>query len=203
MPKPNWGTAGSGAITGAAAGSAFGPVGTAIGGGLGGLLGLFSGSAGAKKPTNTALSTLTKEQQELISLINEGLTSGEGPFGDLFGNFSEDRFQKGVVNPALKNFQENILPQIQEKFIAGNQVLGSGMRNAQIRASTDLQDKLAQLMYQAQQQHQQNKLTGINQVLGRPSLENVYKQGNPGPVESAFAGALPSSFEMLAKTIAG
>ena len=131
---------------------------------------------------------LTPQQQELMSLISEGLTSGEGPFGDLFGSFDEKKSDKGVAAPALKNFQEQILPQIQEKFIAGNQVLGSGMRNAQLRAGTDLQDKLAQLMYQAQQQHSQNRMGGLNQALGVKPFETVYRQGGPGAVQSTLGG---------------
>jgi hypothetical protein len=142
-----------------------------------------------KKDKVKQLKTTNPLQDQLMQLINEGLTSGEGPFGDLFGSFDEDSFNKGVTEPALKNFKENILPMLQEKFIAGNQVLGSGLQNAQVKAAGNLQDQLAQLMYQAQQGQQQNKLAGINSLLGRNTFENVYKQGSTGLVPGVLQGA--------------
>lgn len=156
-----------------------------------------------KKDKVKKLPTLTPEQQELMELINQGLTSGEGPFKDIFGSFDQNAFNEGVSKPALKQFQESILPQLQEKFIAGNQVLGSGMRNAQLKAGTDLQDKLAQLMYQAQQDQQKNKLSGINTLLGTRGFENLYKQGNTGAVQGALQGAAQGAGQMAGATIAG
>lgn len=118
----------------------------------------------------------TGSQLSLNDLIIQGLTQGSGPLKDLFGGFNAQEFEKGVTQPALKNFQENILPQIQEKFIAGNQVLGSGMRRGQIKGATDLQSMLSNLMYQAQQQQRQNQISGISQALGFQPHENIVKQ---------------------------
>ena len=145
---------------------------------------LFGGKDKVKKA-----SVLDKDQEELLALIKQGLTSGEGPFSDIFGKFNEQEFEQGVTQPALKNFQENILPQLQEKFIAGNQVLGSGMRNAQLKAGTDLQSKLAELMYGAQQQQKQNRAGGIQQALGTKAFENIYQQGKEGVVPGVLKGA--------------
>lgn len=135
-----------------------------------------------------SLSTLTPEQKQLMDLINQGLTSGEGPFGELFGDFDQKKFQEGVANPAMKNFQEEILPQLQEKFIAGNQVLGSGMRRGQLKAGVDLQDKLAQLMYGAQKDQAQNKLQGLQTMMGTKGIENIYKPGTKGTVQGMAEG---------------
>lgn len=148
------------------------------------------------------VSTQTPDQQQLMQLILEGLTSGEGPLGELF-SFNPEEFDKGVTQPALKNFQENILPQLQEKYIAGNQSLGSGMRNAELKAGTDLQSKLAELMYQAKQGQQQNKLSGINQVLGNKGFENVYKQGKTGVLPSFLQGAGQGIGQSFGQGIAG
>lgn len=142
-----------------------------------------------KKDKIKKATTLTKDQEQLMQLISQGLTSGEGPFGSLFGDFDKSAFEEGVSKPALKSFQEDVLPQIQEKFIAGNQVLGSGMRRGQLKAGVDLQDKLAQLMYQAQQDQQKNKLTGIQTALGTRGFENIYKQGTTGALQGFVQGA--------------
>ena len=154
-----------------------------------------------KKGKTKQISTLTPEQKQLMELINEGLTSGEGPFGDLFGGFNQEQFDEGIAKPAFKMFQEDVLPQIQEKFIAGNQVLGSGMRRGQLKAGVDLQDKLAQLMYQAQQDQQKNKLAGINSILGTKAFENVYKPGTTGAVGGFFQGLTSNSGPMLDKGV--
>ena len=147
-------------------------------------MGFFNGTKGKVKKA----STLTPEQEQLMQLISQGLTSGEGPFGELFGDFDQKKFEEGVSKPAMKNFQEEILPQLQEKFIAGNQVLGSGMRRGQLKAGVDLQDKLAQLMYGAQKDQSQNKLSGINSLLGKQGVENIYKPGTKGAGQGMLEG---------------
>ncbi len=142
-----------------------------------------------KKGKNKKLGTLTPDQEELMSLITQGLKSGEGSFGELFGNFNEKDFEKGVTQPALKNFQENILPMLQEKFIAGNQVGGSGQLRAQNKAGVDLQSQLDQLMYSAKQGQKQNQLAGLQQGLGTKGFENLYQQGSPGALQGFIKGA--------------
>ncbi len=149
-----------------------------------------------KKAKTKQAKTVTPEQEQLMALINQGLTSGEGPLKDIFGGFNEKEFEKGVSEPALKNFKDKILPLLNEKFIAGNQVGGSGQRDAQLGAATDLQSNLAQLMYQAQQQQKQNRLTGLHEHLGRNTLENIHNQEREGflpGVWKAFAGGLGQS----------
>ncbi len=138
--------------------------------------------------------TKTPEQQQLIDLINQGLKDGTGPFADIFGQFDQEEFDKGVTQPALKNFQENILPSVQEKFIAGNQTGGSGMRRGLAKAGTDLQSKLAALMYEAQQGQKQNRIAGVTNQVNGQNFENIVKQPKPGfwetllPVAGKVAG---------------
>lgn len=147
---------------------------------------LFGKKAKAKK-----LPTLNPDQEKLLKLISEGITTGKGPFAE-FGGFNQEQFDKGITQPSLKLFQEEILPQLQEKFIAGNQALGSGMRRAQIKAATDQQNKLAELMYQAQQGALQNKLSAASLSLGTKPFENIYKPGTPGALQG-FAEGLGKS----------
>lgn len=133
--------------------------------------------------------TLTPEQQNLLNLISEGLTKGSGPFSEMFGEFNPEDFQKGVADPMMKNFQENILPQLQEKFIAGNQVMGSGMRHGQLKAATDLQSNLAALLYEAQQRHAANRAQGMQTVLGTRAFENMYRPATQGTAQAFAEGA--------------
>lgn len=147
--------------------------------------------------------TLTPEQEQLMSLITEGLSKGTGGLGGLFGDFDKQGFDEGVTQPALKDFQENILPQLQEKFIAGNQVLGSGMRRGQLKAGTDLQAQLAKLMYEAQRDQKNMKLSGLNTALGTKGVENIYKQGTTGAVQGFVQGAGEGLGKAAGAAIAG
>lgn len=156
-----------------------------------------------KKGKNKQLDLASPEQKELMKLIQEGLTSGQGPFSDIFGSFNEQDFQQGVAEPAMKNFQENILPQIQEKFIAGNQVLGSGMRRGQLKAGVDLQSELSKLLYEAKQGQKQNQLSGIQTLLGKQTHENLYKQGSQGAVQGFAQGAGQGLGQAAGAAIAG
>ncbi len=146
--------------------------------------GFLTGTKGKIK----SASTQTPEQQELLKLITEGITSGEGPLKDIFGEFDPAAFEAGVSKPALQQFQDEILPLLQEKFIGNNQVGGSGFQRAGAKAATDLQSKLAELMYNAQNQQKQNKLQGINTALGTKATENIYKPGTEGAAQGFIKG---------------
>lgn len=148
----------------------------------------FDKFAFGTKGKSKQLSTQTPEQEELLKLITEGLTSGEGPLKDIFGSFDPAAFEAGVSKPALQQFQDEILPLLQEKFIGGNQVGGSGMQRAGAKAATDLQSKLAELMYNAQQLQKQGKMQGINTALGTKAVENVYKPGTEGALQGFIKG---------------
>jgi len=146
--------------------------------------GFLTGTKGKIK----SASTQTPEQEQLLKLITEGITSGEGPLKDIFGEFDPAAFEAGVSKPALQQFQDEILPLLQEKFIGGNQVGGSGFQRAGAKAATDLQSKLAELMYNAQNQQKQNKMQGINTALGTKATENIYKPGTEGAVQGFIKG---------------
>jgi hypothetical protein len=142
---------------------------------------------------------LTKEQEGLMSAIDQGLKKGEGPLADLFGAFNQEEFQKGVVDPTLQNYKENVLPMILEKFTAGNQSGGSGMLRGLLQGTdglpgaSQLQSELAKLMYQAQQEQKKNRLQGIAQQQGTQAFENQYIQGHPGAL-AEFGTEFAKSF---------
>lgn len=201
MPKPNWGSAAGGAASGAAAGSLFGPAGTAIGGLVGGIGGLFGG--GSSKPKVKKLSTMTDTQKELEALISEALTQGTGPLAGLFGNFNEEQFNKGVTEPMLKNFQEKILPILNEKFIENNQYNSTGRIKANQQAGVDLQAELAKLLYEAQQGHKQNQLSGLNTIYGKQGIENIYQKPEQSPISGLIQGIGSGVGSAAGKNIAG
>lgn len=130
----------------------------------------------------------TEEQKTLQALIKEGLENGTGPFADIFGSFDKQAFEEGVSGPAMKNFKENILPQIQEQFIAGNAVQGSGLQRAQVKGATDLQSKLAELMYGAQQKQAENKINGLNLINNAQGKQSYVQEGSKGLLNAFTEG---------------
>ena len=145
----------------------------------------------------------TPLQKELLKLINQGLISGEGPLADIFGKFNEGDFQKGVAQPSLKNFEENIIPKILQDYIGNNTVLGSGFQKAQFKAGTDLQSDLDKLRYNAQEQNKLNRLTGLQTGLAKQGVENIVFPQKQGTMDSILQGLISNSGPLLQKGASG
>ncbi len=146
------------------------------------------------KGSNQQLATQTPEQKEMDRMIAEFVKTGEGPLKDYFPKFNKDEFQQGVANPAIKKYQDDILPQLLEKYNAGNQALGSGQMRAEIRGQTDLQSKLDELMYGAKSQSDRDRANAVMQLIGihqgKNSTENLYTQ--PGQKAPSTASGVVS-----------
>lgn len=142
------------------------------------------------------------EMKELANLIMQGLTSGEGPFAEMFGEFNEEEFNKGVADPAIKKFQEEILPQIQESYL-GRGSLGSGLQRATMKAGSDFQSKLAELLYNARQQHKQNRAGGIQNILSQNPYQNFAFGGTTGAIPGFVKGFANKAGESLGSNIFG
>jgi hypothetical protein len=107
---------------------------------------------------------------------------GQGP--EAFQNFSE---------PYLQQFQEQIVPQIAERFAGAGALSSSGFGQALGGAGAGLQSQLAQLFSQLQGQasgRQQNQFANLSQLgLGYSPFAYNKQEGSEG-----FAGPLLGSF---------
>ncbi len=138
-------------------------------------------------------------QQMFQALMGQGGGGGEGgdnAFGDIFGQFDPsqvtDMFQKGVQEPAMRNFQQSVIPGIKESF--ADQGASSGLNNSLATAGSNLQSdlgsQLAMFMQQAKMQNQQNRIGGLNSFMNqRPNMP--YQQRGQ-------AGVIPSMLEQFA-----
>lgn len=209
MPKPNYGNGAMGALSGAASGAAVGSavpgIGTAIGAGVGGtaggLAGLFGAGADTPEKVNK-IGNLNPDQETLLKMLSQGLQSGQGSFGE-FGKFDPAAFKEGVSDPALKQFQDEILPLIQNKYISNNQIGGSGQQRAVSKAGTELQTKLAQLLYQARQDQLKNRLAGVQTALGISPFQNQIKGSSEGLFTGLAKGAAPAIGKGIGNYISG
>jgi hypothetical protein len=130
----------------------------------------------------------TPEQKQLFSQLFQALGMDEGPLSDIFGEFdpqaTQDFFQKSVADPSMRNFQQQVIPGIQQSF--ADQGPSSGLYNSLATAGRDLSENLsstlAQYMYQAQNQNQQNRIQGVNSGLQNSPYETFVKRGSEGLV---------------------
>ncbi len=209
----NWSGGGQGALAGATAGSAFGPWGTGIGGTIGGTIGLLSGD-GSSPDKLKKISTGTQEQEALhnnilaqlmnMSQKGGGYNNAQNYYNQYLGDNQQQAFDQ-FSQPYLQQFQEQMLPQIAERFAGAGALSSSGFGQALGGAAAGLQSQLAQLFSSlqgqaAQQQYgQYNQLSqqglnhqpfGYNQQEGSmgflgPLLAEIVKN-NPGGISSLF-----------------
>ena len=140
-------------------------------------------------------STLGQSQQPLYNQLQEA-ASGGGPGGS-FGQaadyyrslLSDDNSTlQAMINPELRNFRQNIIPQIGEQFagMGAGALNSSGYRNATLQAGTDLAERIASMRANLRQQGAQG-LTGLGQqglghsaLLGVPHLRGDPRDGRRG-----------------------
>lgn len=74
-------------------------------------------------------------------------------------------FEKSVRDPALRIFEQDIIPQIQESFAGMNAGQSSGLNRALARAggnlTSDLSSQLNQLLFSTEQQNNVNRLNAL------------------------------------------
>lgn len=201
MAKLNLNSALGLAGTGAAIGSSFAPgIGTAIGGGLGFLGGLFTGKK--KKPKKR--STLDKNQQQ-INKDQKSAIYGQGPLADLY-NYNPDAansvFEQTIANPAYRQFNENVAPQITGAFRSQGTQNSSYAGDALARAGRDVQLGLdaqrSQYLYNQENNARTSKQNAIENFQNRQnfaydtaapsnsggaSIDNILRSITPDAIE--------------------
>ena len=198
----NWKGAGSGALAGAGTGAAFGPWGAASGGVLGGLLGLLGGG---EEDELSQMQTGTPEQQALHNQIlaqamgmnqqGGGYQNAQNYYNSMFqpGNQAYENFSA----PYMNQFNEQILPQIAERFAGGGALSSSGFGQALGGAGAGLQAQLAQLFASLQNQAAGSLTNQYNQLantgLGHEQFAYKRKPGSAGfaaPFLSGLSGEI-------------
>ena len=163
---------------------------------------------GNKAGENEQVSNFTPEQESALQQALKGFQGGGGIesalkyYQDLLSN-NPDAF-KAFEAPAMRQFNEQIIPNIAERFSgqgAGGQSSGAFQR-ALGQAGASLSEQL-QAMRANLQGGAANSLTNIlRNLLGARGFENMYHQGGPnafGAGVGAFSGAVGSALPELTK----
>lgn len=205
--------AAKGALSGGAAGSLFGPWGLGIGAGVGGISGLLSGDTqndrlekvASGTPGQERLHSNTLSQAMGMSQGNGGYQQAQNYYNRFLGNNQQQAFDQFSA-PYLQNFEEQILPQIAERFAGAGALSSSGFGQALGGASASLQSQLAQLFSQLQSQsagaqtNQYNQLTQTG--LNYEPFQYTKNKGSIG-LGDAFSAGLsdPKNMEGIIKGI--
>lgn len=170
------------------------------------LVGAFAGSRGgdddrSSKPKK--LSTLDSSQQSLMKDYQNSLY-GKGPFSDAFGMDPEaiqNVFQQNFAQPAYQNFQEEVVPGITGAFrgknLQNSSYLGGALGKAGTRVQQDLNAKLAQMMYDAQQQGFDRRIDAVRNIIGTQKFayERPQEKDTSDPFMDIISGLAPKAFE--------
>lgn len=78
----------------------------------------------------------------------------------------QSAFQTGVVNPLLQNYQQQILPAIQQRFVDANAGSSSALNQALSSSAQDLTTALGSQYIPFMQGQQQNTLAALGQLGG-------------------------------------
>lgn len=170
--------------------------------GLGSYFGNKSGRDQAKQ-----FQQYTPEQMQGLQYLSQGLNNQGGPYQDLFSQFdpqqTADAFQKGVANPATRNFNQRVVPGIMERF--ADQGQNSGLYNSLGQAGrefqSDLDSQLEMFMQQARLQQMQQRMGGLNSLLWANPYQTYIQQGQISPWAAGLSGAgqgLSSAAGMMA-----
>lgn len=116
---------------------------------------------------------MTPEQQQFLKTLISGLGGqAQGALGGLLQGYSEDLFQQGVVDPAMRQYQQQILPALQERFVDANASSSSALNQALTQSAGDLSNVLAGQRIGLQQSMAQQQLGGLSAVLSALGLRS-------------------------------
>lgn len=111
------------------------------------------------------INTITPEQQEVFSKL----------LGDFDPTSLQKMFQTSVADPARQQFQQQTLPGIQEKFIAGGGSRSGAFNRAATGAGANLETGLAAQLAQLLGGAEQNQLGRQAQLSTTPTFENFQR----------------------------
>jgi hypothetical protein len=151
--------------------------------------------------------TGTKQQmqfggQDIISMLQQMMQGGGGlnlanQYDQSFLNGGQEAYNQFAA-PYMQQFEEQLLPQIAERFAGGGALSSSGFGQALGGAASGFQANLAQLFSQLQgqaAQRQQGQFQNLSQIgLGYSPFAYHEKAGSVGamiPLLEAFIKKLP------------
>lgn len=135
---------------------------------------------------------MTPEQSNFLKSLITGLgPQAQQAFGGLLKGYDENEFQKGVVDPAMKTYNQSILPAIEQRFTDANAGNSSALNQALLSSSEDLSNTLAgqRINYQQMLGGQQTNVLGqIMQLLNARQFDPIVQGPKEGLLKDIIQG---------------
>lgn len=124
--------------------------------------------------------------------------------------FLLDSFQKGIADPLMQNYNQQILPSIQQRFVDANAGSSSALNQALAQSAKDLSTQMGQFylpflgsqqqFYQQQQQNRLSALAGLGGLAGQQTFQPIVsqQQGLLGP--AIGAGGMLGAAKIMASS---
>jgi hypothetical protein len=164
------------------------------------LMGSAKQSGSAPLMTGEQSSYLAQALQGLGPQANEAFSQFIQPYDQ---NQFQGLFQQAFVDPALQQYEQQVMPMIQQRFIDAGAGSSSALNQALGQSAADLSTMLGSQMgqfYQGQQQNRLQALQGLTGMIGQRQFDPIIqqRQGILGPLIGAggqmgAAGIMASS----------
>ena len=87
---------------------------------------------------------MTPEQRKFLkSILGNMSPQSMGALGGLLKGYDEDMFQKSVIDPSMRTYEQQILPAIEQRFTDANAGTSSALNQALTQSAGDLSNVLA------------------------------------------------------------
>lgn len=147
-----------------------------------------------------------EQKQFLNSLITGVGPMAQNAFPGLLQGYSEDLYQTGIVEPAMKQYENQILPAIQQRFVDANAGSSSALNQALTQSAGDLSNVLAGQKINLQQSMSQQQLGALGQILsllGQRSFDPIVQGPQSGLLKDLIGagGQLGAAAIMSSKEV--
>lgn len=145
----------------------------------------------AGTPQQQALHSNILQQAMGMQGQNGGYNLAQNYFNNLLGGSQQEAFDQ-FSDPYMQQFQEQILPQLAERFAGAGALSSSGFGQALGGSASGLQAQLAQLFSELQRQAAGQQYNQYNQLaqtgLNYQPFQYSQKQGSQGFLGNALGG---------------
>ena len=139
-----------------------------------------------------------EQEQMLTQMIQQNLPQLQhvlsGQLAGLGSPEAQEQFQAQFMAPAMQNFEQQVMPSIQERFQDMGAGASSALNQALASSAADMQTQLFGQFAQQQQGAQQQALSQLIQLLSQPQHEALIRQD---------AGLLPGIISGLSQIGSG
>ena len=130
---------------------------------------------------------MTGGQSDLLNQLIQQYSQQMGQGQDQY----QDLFQQSFIDPAMRTFEQQTVPAIQQRFADAGASSSSALNQALGQSAADLNTMLGSQMGQFQQTQQFGLMQFLNQLLGQRAFDPIVqqRQGILGPMIGAAGSA--------------